>query len=298
MRYALRIPLGAILALSACAVDGEPPELDVLPIITYNSLAPATLLNNGDPLNTLAGGALNGATTSLVNSPEGQSLLSYVVKCALASGVSASFPVSGGPNQVYTGLLGYAPAWRTGSLNLTGRRLVTGCLMAHVNAFETKVPISVRTAATGEPPVLERTLFLHQEMVAYGNIFAAAADREMYVCFGRAVATSLGGDGGLGALLPSYLDLRICSTSQNCGFNRVGACYRWPLIPSVTEAACEVESGSFYDNCHEAPIEQGPTPAWDETVSVYIETASLTLLLAEYVALICDLTGGLVCEIL
>lgn len=298
MRYALRIPLGAIFALSACAVDEEPPESGVSPIITYNSLAPATLIDNGDDLDALAGGALNGATTDLVDSPEGQSLLSYVVKCALASGITASFPVPGGSPQVYTGLLGYAPAWKTGSLNLTGRKLVTACLMAHVNAFETQVPISVRTVATGEPPLVERALYLHQELVAYGNIFAAAEDREMHVCFGRAVAESLGGDGRLDDLFPSYLDLRVCSTSQNCGFNRVGACYRWPTVPSVTEAACEDQSGSFYDNCHEAPVEQGPTPAWNETVSVYLETASLTLLLAEYVAIICDLSGGLICEIL
>ncbi|HWM84636.1 MAG TPA: hypothetical protein VNO33_02335 [Kofleriaceae bacterium] len=280
--------------MGGCSVEEE-PELEEVGFISYNSLAPAAFLDNGDALHALAGGALDGAATVLVDDEDGRSLLSYVVRCALATGVTAAFPRNGLPALVYTGQLGFATGWKQNALGDTGRRLMTGCLMGHVNAFETQVPISIRNAIVGDANLVEKLLFPSQELTVYGNYFAPAAAREVYVCFGKAVAQSLGADGALGGLLPSYLDLRVCSMSEECGFNRVGACYRWPSIPSVTEAACEEQSGSFYEPCHEAPIEQQMTPAWDETVSVYLQPVHLTLLLTEYLELICDLSGGLIC---
>lgn len=294
MRHGLPIALAATIAVSACSVE-EAPRLEEVGFITYNSLAPAAFLDNGDALNTLAGGALDGAITELVDDADGRSLLSYVARCALATGDSATFPVDGAPDLVYTGLLGFATAWKVGSLGNVGRRLMTGCLMAHVNAFETQVPISVRNAIVGDAGLAEKLLFPSQELAVYGNYFAAASQREIYVCFGKAVAQAFGAQGGLGGALPSYLDLRVCSTTEGCGFHRVGACFRWPSIPAVTQSACDVQSGSFYQPCHEAPIQVETTPAWDETVSVYLQPVHLTLLLTEYLEIICDLTGGLIC---
>ena len=259
--------------------------------ISYNSLAPDVFLDNGDALADLAGAALHGATTDLVDTADGRTLLSYVVRCALPAGQTASFPRSGATALVYTGQLGYATGWKNDTLSETGRRLMTGCLMAHVNAFETLVPISIRNSTVGEAPLLEKLLFPAQELAVYGNYFAPPSERELYVCFGAAVAQSLGGDGGVGDLLPSYLDLRICSVSENCGFQRVGACFRWSSMPEITESACEAESGSFYESCHEEPIEEQPTPAWEETVTVYLQPLHLTLLLTEYLDIICDLSG-------
>ncbi len=296
MRHALRIALGATVCVCACSVEEEAPELEDVGFITYNSLAPAAFLENGDALEILAGGALNGATTDLVDSDSGRALLSYVVRCALPTGNSATFPRAGAPALVYSGSLGFATAWKQNALSLTGRRLMTGCLMAHVNAFETQVPISIRNAIVGDAALAEKLLYSAQELAAYGNYFAPASERELYVCFGKAVAQTLGPLGGLGGLIPSYLDLRVCSTSEGCGFHRVGACYRWPSSPSVTEAACEAQAGSFYDSCHEAPIEVETTPEWDETVTVYLQPVHLTLLLVEYLDLVCELTGGVLCS--
>ena len=168
------------------------PELDEVGFITYNSLAPAAFLDNGDALNALAGDALDGATTDLVDSEAGRALLSYVVRCALATGASAAFPRDGAPDLVYAGQLGFATDWKGDSLDATGRRLMTGCLMAHVNAFETQVPISVRNAIVGDAAVAEKLLYSAQELAVYGNYFAPASERELYVCFGKAVALSLG----------------------------------------------------------------------------------------------------------
>ncbi|HTE49325.1 MAG TPA: hypothetical protein VK698_00520 [Kofleriaceae bacterium] len=298
MRFGSRIALAAMLTVGACSDDEEASRLDDIDFITYNSLAPAAFLDNGDALNALGGGALDGATTALVDSEPGRALLSYVVRCALGSGATATFPRPGAPALVYTGLLGFAPAWKQGSLNLTGRRLMTGCLMAHVNAFETQVPISIRNAVVGDAGLVEKLLYSAQELAVYGNYFAPAAEREVYVCFGQAVAQSLGNDGALSSALPSYLDLRVCSTSQQCGFNRVGACYHWPSTPQVTTWACERQSGSLFESCHEAPIQQQVTPAWEETVSVYLQPVHLTLLLTTYVDLICEISGGLICDLI
>ncbi len=301
MRPALCFALPVVLALAACALDEEAaPELEESPYITFNALDPAALLDNGDALSALAGAGLDRAATPLVDSESGRMLLSYVVRCALRTGEKARFPRAGGADLVYTGLVGIARSWKGSSLGGSGQRLMTACLMAHVNARGTQVPISVRSATLGTTPLTEKLLFPAQEMSVYGNIFAAPAQRDLFVCFGRAVAQSLGGKGGLGGALglPTYLDFRMCSVSDSCGFNRVGACYRWPTQPDVTRSACEVQSGYLYRKCHEAPIQDGSTPAWDDTVSVYLQPADAALLLAEYVDLICELTAGQICDLI
>ena len=301
MRPALRIALPAVLALCACSADEEAePGLDETDYISLNALAPDALLDNGDALDALAGGALDRATTQLVDSEPGRMLLSYVVRCALGAGDHAAFPRAGAPDLVYTGVVGIARGWKGSSLDGAGRRLMTACLMAHVNAVGIQVPISVRSATLREAPLLEKLLFPAQEMAVYGNIFAPPSERDLFVCFGQAVGQTLGGKGGLGSALglPSYLDFRMCSVSESCGFNRLGACYRWPSQPGVTKSACETQAGSLYRKCHEAPIQDGSTPAWDDTVSVYLQPADLALLLTEYVDLVCELTGGLICDLL
>jgi hypothetical protein len=282
MRPLLLVALGAICA--ACAAgDADRPDLGDTPYISVNSLPPEALTDSGDALAALAGGALPGTTTDLVDTEYGQKLLSYVVRCALAEGETASFPRPGDTDLMYDGLLGFAPDWMSGAIDVTAQRLMTGCLMAHVNAFHIQVPISVRTRSRGAASLEERKAFPAQELTAYGNFFGAdPATRELHVCFGEAVARSLGFGGGVGGGRPTYLDLRICSTSGACGFNRVGACFRWPEMPDVVTSACERRSDSFYSSCHERPIEQVNTPAWQETVSVYLQQEDLEQMVDEY----------------
>lgn len=301
MRSRLRFALPAVLALCSCAADEEgAPDLEEAPYISLNALAPDALLDNGDGLSSLAGDGLDGAATGLVDTAAGRQLLSYVVRCALPAGDDASFPRAGAPDLVYPGVIGIASGWKNGPLGGAGRRLMTACLMAHVNAVGTQVPISVRSDALSDASLLEKLLFPAQEMAVYGDIFAAPSERELHVCFGRAVAQSLGGDGGLGGALglPSYLDYRMCSVSESCGFNRVGACYRWSGQPGVTKSACEEQSGSLYEDCHERPIQDGSSPSWDDTVSVYLQPADLALLVTGYVDLLCELTAGQICDLL
>jgi hypothetical protein len=287
-------PLIAVAAIClACSPTGSieqgPPDLETADYITYNSLAPGALTGNANALSALATASLAGATTDLVGSESGRSLLSYVVRCAVPEGGSASFPRPGDVDLVLPGLLGFVPAWLSGPLDAQGQRLMTGCLMAHVNAFQIQVPISVRAGALGSVSPEEASQFPAQELAAYGNIFLAdPAARQLNVCFGEAVASALGLGGGLGNGRPTYLDLRICSTDAQCGFNRVSACYRWPLFEAIETTACETLSDSVYNGCHQRPIEVEETPDWNEPVSVYLQQEDMDQMVEEYRELACS----------
>jgi len=292
MRHVLRIAPAVLLALSACTVEGEPaPDLDETDLIMFNGLPPDVLLNSGDQLSALAGGPLNGASTPLADSADGQKLLTDLVRCALRSGNSASFRRSNGSSVSFPGLVGFAQGWKNGALDVTGQRLVTGCLIGHLNATGTTFPISLRSSAISGPNLIEKLTMTAQEMATYGNIFAPPGQRELFVCFGEAVAQSFGGTGGLDQDLglPNYLTFRLCSLDGGeCGFSLVGGCFRFQS--DVTETACEQRpNGDIFRKCHEAPIEEQGSPSHDETVSVFVNPADLGLSITEYLAVLCDL---------
>jgi hypothetical protein len=296
MRLALRIAPAVLLAISACAVEGEPaPDLEETSLIMVNGLPPDVLLDSEDELSALAGGPLNGASTPLADSSDGQKLLTDLVRCALNSGSSASFRRSDGRSVSFPGLVGFAQGWKNNALDLTGQRLVTGCLIAHVNARGASFPISLRSSAIRGPNLIERLTMTAQEMAAYGNIFAPPGQRELFVCFGEAVAKSLGGSGGVDQELglPNYLTFRVCAVDESpgrgCGFNLVGGCFRFQS--DVTETACEQRpNGDIFKRCHKAPIEEQATPFLDETVSVFVNPADLGLQLSEYLEFVCVTT--------
>ncbi|HWN69183.1 MAG TPA: hypothetical protein VNM90_16200, partial [Haliangium sp.] len=109
--------------------------------LSLNRLSLNRLSLNRLSLNRLS---LNGlASGGLETTEEGRDLLSYVARCALVAedilvaehdGVTYEFP----------GLLGVAPEWEHDALTPELQHWVSGCLLAHVNAFDTSVPISLR----------------------------------------------------------------------------------------------------------------------------------------------------------
>jgi hypothetical protein len=295
MRHALRIAPAVLLVISACAAGDEEPTLEETNVIMFNGLPPETLLNNGDALGALAAGPLDGAATPLADSADGQKLLTDLVRCALKSGDSASFARSDGGSVRFPGLVGFSPSWKNGTLNEREQRLVTGCLMGHVYATGTTFPISLRSSAIPGPGLIERLTMTAQEMATYGNMFAPAGQRELFVCFGEAVAQSFGGTGGLDQEvgLPNYLTFRLCSLDADgseCGFNLVGGCFQFR--DDVTQTACEERpNGDIFNRCHEAPIQQQASPSHDEAVSVFVNPADLGLSIAEYLETVCNLLG-------
>jgi len=291
MRHSLCVALVALLPLAvfACATDEEEPTLDDSDLVSFNGLAPEALLGNGDALMALGAAPLDGATTELTGTKDGQALLTDVVKCALDTGDAASFPLPDGTSLVLPGLLGLAPNWKGGAIGEADQRFMTACLMAHVNGRETPFPISVRSERR-KVDVTEELAFPAEEMAVFGNIFVPADQRELSACFGEAVAQTLGSSGGVGDRLgvPNYLDVRFCSIDEQCGFNLVGACFRFDR--SVPTSACENRS-DFYAECHESPIQVSRTPSIHEAVTVYLQPGDLALLLTEYTEDICQATG-------
>ena len=288
MSHPLRVALVALpLVLSACSMAEEEPSPESLPLISFNGLPPEALLQNGDALIALAAAPLEGATTELTKSQVGQALLTDLVRCALATGESATFTTEDGTGLVLPGLLGLARGWSVGPIGEVDQRFVTACLMAHVNGREVPFPISVRSSRRNAD-VVESLTFPAEEMAVYGNLFTPAP--QVFACFGEAVAQTLGASGGLSDAVPNYLDFRFCSVDAECGFNLVGPCFRFPSS-DVTTSSCETRSRNIYERCHARPLQEAQTPSINEPVTVYLQPGDLALLLTEYTAVICQTLG-------
>jgi len=271
----------------ACApTDVEPPELITLDMISLNGLSVAALSDNAPALDQLSTGALDGAETALADSDAGRRLFAYITGCALPAGATAEIPLPEGGTLAAEGRLGFAPGWFDGPLDDVSQRWVSACVIAHVNAFSIPVPMSVRAQPLGEPAADESSTFEVQEAAFYGDLFAAdPADRHMNACFGYHVAAEFGYDGDIDEDTLDYLQYRVCSTSDQCGFNRTGACFNWgPPILGTESRACDGTSDNLYVNCHDKPVEEGPSAAWAETVTIHLRRADFDRQVNEYLS--------------
>jgi hypothetical protein len=271
---------------AACSPADSPPELTTIDMISVNGLSVQALAAGAPEMSALAEQQF-GAPTALAQSSEGRSLLSYIAACALPANEMATVELGGGPVLPLNGRLGLAPQWRQGALDESGKRWVSACVLAHVNAFSIPVPMSVRSVALGPPTPEEELVYDVQEAAFYGNLFTAnPADREMNACFGYHVAAQFGYDGDIDEDSLDYLHYRVCSTHEACGFNRVGACYDWgPPILGTPSRACDQVDGSFYLDCHEKPVAEGAMKTWPETVTVHLKRADLDRQFQEFMEL-------------
>ena len=185
--------------------------------LSLNRLSLNRLSLNRLSLNRLS---LNGAASDgLEQTEQGRELLSYVARCALRDadilvaehdGVTYEFP----------GLLGVAPEWENAPLTDSLQNWVSACLLAHVNAYDTSVPISLRAPEKLEFDISESVAFPVYEATFFGNVFNV--EQVMYACTGDMpeVANTLSADRAL----------RACSDAANadgtseCQFVTVGRC--------------------------------------------------------------------------
>lgn len=288
LRSALVLSLGALLG--ACVPAEANVELATIDMISVNGLSAAAVDANANALDALGSGPLDGAETTLADTEDGRTLFGYLAGCALAAGDTAELPLPDGGTLQAAGKLGFAPGWVDGPIGPVERRWVSACVIGHVNAFEIHVPLSVRAAVLADPDAEETLRYDVQEAAFYGDLFAPApADRAMNACFGYDVAAELGYDGdidgGVSEDTLDYLRYRVCSTSDDCGFNRTGACFHWggPIEGDATRA-CDDADGNLYVNCHEKPVEDSPTATWAETVTVHLQRVDFDRQLAEYQA--------------
>ncbi|TMQ12405.1 MAG: hypothetical protein E6J90_31645 [Deltaproteobacteria bacterium] len=98
-------------------------------------------------------------------------LFKYVYECAAPPGAPLEIDVPGGKLS-YTGMIGLAPEWLTGTCNEECEQWISACVIARINGLGVTVPLSLR----GNNPALaisdiERDQYKFQELAAFGNIF-------------------------------------------------------------------------------------------------------------------------------
>jgi hypothetical protein len=233
------IALALVTVLAAgCVTDIEEPELGTTDsnVEIPNRLAANRLAANSLATNRLAAAQLTPSAADLVTMTAdagGRELLTYVVSCALPTGMSLT--VSG---IVYVGDVGLAPKWVERALTLEERHWVSACLLARTNLFGITVQLSMR-GSTGPlaTTTAEKAAFNLFEGVFWGDVFAGDLST-MKACTSRYKATN-----------PqiSTLPLRECTVNDvlvpgktRCGFAYAGIC----------ETVCSgLTTGTRYKSC-------------------------------------------------
>jgi hypothetical protein len=213
-----------------------------------NRLAGNRLAGNRLAGNRLAGNrlALESSADDLLETADGREVLSYIVSCALPDGVTLVGTDSGGTEYEFFGEIGLAPAWQYRPLHERGKRWVSACLFARVNAHDVAVPISMRGPSHAlQTTDDERAGWASEEGAFYGQYFLPV-DQPIawYACRGR--------DSG-----EAHLDERDCAipdpadpTHTICGFNFVGDC--GDFAPPPGPKACKrLSHRGYYVDCSE-----------------------------------------------
>ena len=169
------------------------------------------------------------ATTAMASTASGPELLSYVARCALDRTQSISFVVDG-VTHVVAGRLGYAPQWADEPCDEDCQQWVTACLLAHANATQRSVAISLRSVGGPALSDYEAEHFTIQEAAFYGNLFTS--ESPIFACVGRGV-TNPDPDGP-----DHYLKSRMCARTGRCGLRTTGHC-----VHKEMPRACAVDAG-------------------------------------------------------
>ncbi len=147
--------------------------------LSQNGLSQNGLSQNGLSQNGLSQNGLGSGFSIWFNQNPAVSsaVMRYLVHCAVASGQVRTWtnPVSGTAYS-WTGELGLAPNWATGSsATVAEQQVITACLAAHVNKYGVQVPISVlgKSAKGVEVPYTSKELASYNvsEACFFGNLF-------------------------------------------------------------------------------------------------------------------------------
>ncbi|WP_224371343.1 hypothetical protein [Hyalangium versicolor] len=185
-------------------------------------------------------------------------VLRSAIECALTREQSVTDPVTG---EVYTGWWGLAPSWRGNTLDVPGRRFVTGCMVQRLNYYGASVPILLEGS---HPAIARNQTFGPQypitESTVFGDLFSSTTPLlgilpafNLFVCWEGLLPQSCGLLG-----LPLLFEKRICDDLPLCGLMPVGPC-ALSCVPNDSYWSCR-------PNLFAAP--------WPETVRVKLETSS------------------------
>jgi hypothetical protein len=254
--------------------------------LASNMLASNMLASNMLASNMLASNQLGSGM--LLSTPDGRTVMSYILSCALPSGTTVvadkvgacvtdadcatppgNTTIAGacdiGNNTCtynFFGVVGLTPEWIHKPLDQTGRHWISACLFARINAHATSEEISLR----GENKALqvspdEQLLFSLEEGAFWGNVFRDNKSILWVACTGRDLAQGVSGG----------LTIRDCAKPDpanpgftKCGFVYAGNCGAFnAALPRAPHACRQFESApgqaSFYEGCRQ-PVADRPRP--------------------------------------
>jgi ricin-type beta-trefoil lectin protein len=216
----LAASLALALALGGCQAGGDAPtapgESELATTNGLSMINGLSMTNGLSMINGLSGNGLSGngllmtalktgviTGGSLVSSSSGRTTLSYIVRCALPSGHSISAKDSSGTTYTYSGQIGVAPEWETGTCNTACQERMTGCLLAHVNTSGVHIPIWLDSE--GAIGWGQNSSYPFQEGSFFGNIFVSPP--KGYFCNGKDFsAGTVPGRLGVGQSNAPYFD--------------------------------------------------------------------------------------------
>jgi hypothetical protein len=197
--------------------------------LSQNGLSQNGLSQNGLSQNGLSQNGLsqNGfATWFNQNVTNGNVVMSYLVRCAVASGQTRTWmnPATG-VTYTWAGALGLAPGWAGGApASVAEQQVITACLAAHVNKYGVHVPVAIegRTATGVQIPIGtgELTTYSVREACFFGNLFTdegtfAGIDHKTWSApssSARACAFDNTGTSGLSPECPPMIFVGACSS--------------------------------------------------------------------------------------
>ncbi len=147
--------------------------------LSGNGLSGNGLSGNGLLMNPLTTGILS--TGTMMNSTDGRSTITYIVRCALAATKTINAKDSTGKSYPFTGQIGVAPEWETGTCNTTCQERMSACLLAHVNTSGVHIPIWLDSE--GAIGWGQNTSYPYQEGSFFGNVFVNPP--KGYFCNGK-----------------------------------------------------------------------------------------------------------------
>lgn len=200
------------------------------------------------------GASFNGASFNgldfVADTADGREFLTYFSRCALNDGATANIADSDGVNHTFPGLLGLASGWGSAQLTEAEKKLVSACLIAHINVVGATIAISLRNVNSLAASPAEMEQFKVYEGTFFGSLHTE--DVVYYSC--------LGDDANVGMALSNDRVNRLCADeSDECDIVSLGRC----------RDVCDTRDANY-----------GWTGCWangerfDETLSVYLRSSN------------------------
>jgi hypothetical protein len=210
-------------------------------------------INTNNPNQCEVTGAWDGWQNTQYPVERGQ-MLKAMVRCAMPAGYTVYVPGNGGGT--FTGTWGFLPGWRSNSLTTAQQEILTGCVLALINANNVEVDIAIIAPYDTSLPAQSMP---YMEAVFYGNMFWPGPAR--IACGG------LQEDGG--DRVPGR-DARICGEAGNpCHIDAIGAC-NGPYVPQQSGYCVQWAGGGDGKYC--AVARDDGSKLWSYPATVYLDT--------------------------